>query len=380
MILNNVEEEYTFDEDEFFGLKLDKEDEANDTKKNNNSCDYKQIRSYYILEIILGLLNKGRILDLMKYNKNLKNKYNESDIFTKEDYLKYCSPIKIKIIPHKKSKEGKFINISEKDKKYFHIFFNGINKEINNIYLNNNHNVNSIIVFIDKEISSFKGLFESCRVIKSLEFIDFERINITDMSKMFKFCFDLKHLNFNKFNSSNTTDMSNMFNSCHNLTKLDLSNFDTKKVINMSGMFKDCTSLIELNLSNINTDKVTNMSGMFENCTSLIELDLSNISTDKVINMKDMFSRCLSLKEINLSKFNTKNVEDISGMFYECKNLENIDISHFNIDRLRSVYSLFCACSNLKKVKTPNFYSILFLPGLEDIYKGTRKTLEIIRK
>ena len=50
-----------------------------------------------------------------------------------KDYKKYYEEIEIEIIPAK-GKYGRFINIDENDKLYFHIYFNDNEKEIKNNY------------------------------------------------------------------------------------------------------------------------------------------------------------------------------------------------------------------------------------------------------
>ena len=53
-----------------------------------------------------------------------------------------------------------------------------------------------------------------------------------------------------------------MFYNCNSLKTLDLLNFNTQNVTNMSKMFYECKSLEAINLSNFNTQNVTNMSNM----------------------------------------------------------------------------------------------------------------------
>ena len=69
-----------------------------------------------------------------------------------------------------KGKNGKFININEEDKNYFHIYFNNNKKkEIKNTSLNINDNVSKISINIDYQIKSFSELFYNCKCIESIK-------------------------------------------------------------------------------------------------------------------------------------------------------------------------------------------------------------------
>ena len=69
---------------------------------------------------------------------------------------------------------GKFINIKEEDKKYFHIYFNdNKKKEIENTSLNKDDNVSKISIIIDYQIKSFSKLFFYCQCIESIKSFKF---------------------------------------------------------------------------------------------------------------------------------------------------------------------------------------------------------------
>ena len=81
-------------------------------------------------------------------------------------------------------KYGKFINISEEDEKYYHIYFNDNKEEIKRKNINKNDEVRKIKIIIDSEIKSFSKLFYGCKWIESINFKKFLRKNITNMSCM----------------------------------------------------------------------------------------------------------------------------------------------------------------------------------------------------
>ena len=91
-----------------------------------------ELRSDYFLRKLFDYLKKKKTLDIIKCNKTLQNRIN-IDI---NDYKEYCqlySSIEIELKP---SSHGKFINISDKDKEYFRIYFDNSNEEIKRNYLN----------------------------------------------------------------------------------------------------------------------------------------------------------------------------------------------------------------------------------------------------
>ena len=59
-------------------------------------------------------------------------------------------------------------------------------------------------------------------------------------------------------------DVSYMFNGCNNLESIDFGNFDNINVIDMRYMFAGCSKLETLNLSLFSTYKVKNMNSMFK--------------------------------------------------------------------------------------------------------------------
>ena len=229
-------------------------------------------------------------MKIIKYNNYIKKRLN-INFNNYKDFSEKFSSIELEIIPIQNKYED-FIKIEEKDKKYFHIYFNDNKEEIKKTYLNEEDKVSKINIIIDYQIKSFKGLFYDCEYIESINFNKFYRIDITDMSFMFFGCSSLKKLNLSNLNTNNVTDMRSMFYRCSKLKELNLSNFNTNNVTDMSSMFVLCSSLKKLNLSNFNTNNVTNMRYMFSDCSSLIELNLSNFNTNDETNMSFMFSGC----------------------------------------------------------------------------------------
>ena len=256
--------------------------------KNNNSIH--KVRSKYILAQMLDNLQQIKRLEIIRYNKNLRNKLK----IKINDYKKAYSKIEIEIIP-KENIYGRFIHIRKMKGEFnYHIYFNDSKEMIERKELNENDKVKKIKVVLNHKIKSLYELFINCRCIQKIKFIKFHRNNIKNMSYMFYGCSLLEELDISNINTSNVTNMKCMFYRCFSLKKLNLSNFNTNKVTDMSYMFNRCSSLEQLYISNFNTDYVVNMSHMFDGCSLLKELDISNFNTNNVVNMSHMFYGCSS--------------------------------------------------------------------------------------
>ena len=152
-------------------------------KKRNLNNNLNNVRSVYILQRIFDIIPKNKHFGIIRYNKKLQkrldlsiNDYKEcSELFTSIE-------IEIKIA---NNIYGKFINISESDKKYYHIYFDDKKEEIKRNTLYGNDKVNKIKIKIDYQVKSFKELFYECECVESIYFKKFYRNNIIDMSYMF---------------------------------------------------------------------------------------------------------------------------------------------------------------------------------------------------
>ena len=323
-------------------------------KSKKSECAFDNIKSDYFLQRIFDYLKRNKLLEIVKYNKKLQNKLNLNINSYKEFSLLYSSiEIEIKLDD---DTYGEFINISEEEKEYFHIYFNNSKEEINRNFSDENDEIEIIKIKIDYQIKSFGELFADCDFINSISFKKFYRNDITNMSSMFYGCESLKEIDISNFITDNVTDMSCMFSNCKSIKVLNLSNFNTDKVTNMRDIFYGCSSLNELNVSNFNTNKVKDMSGMFAGCASLKELNISNFNTNNVTDMAGMFRGCASLKELELSNFITNNVTDMCCMFAGCSSLRDLNISNFIINNKTDVTKMFDECSDelKKKIKMQN--------------------------
>ena len=96
--------------------------EENFGEKSNHIMD--NLKCDYFFQKLYDNMPKKKKLEIFKYNKKIQNGLNLSV----KDYKEYSETlIEIEII-HAKDKYGRFINIDENDKLYYHIYFND-NKE-----------------------------------------------------------------------------------------------------------------------------------------------------------------------------------------------------------------------------------------------------------
>jgi len=282
----------------------------NDIESNGNISN---IKSNYKLKQIFNHLTKKKSLEIIKYSKSLQKRFN-LNIKDYKEYREIFSSIEIEIITVK-NKYGKFIKILDKEKEYYHIYFNNKNEEIKRNYITKEDNVRKITIIMDYQVKSFRNLFYDCDCIESIDFKKCHRNNINDMSHMFANCGSLINVNILNLNTNNVTDMSSMFSNCSSLQELNISNFNTNNVIDMSLMFNRCTSLKKLNLSNFRTNKVTDMEAMFLDCSLLKELDISNFNFKNVLHIRSMFYNCSKdlLYKIMIQNKDIKN--DVYGIF-----------------------------------------------------------------
>ena len=142
--------------------------------ESTNSKDYiHNLKSTFILKKILEHLKKKITLAIIKINKDIQNRLNIS-INNYIQYSELFTPIEIEITPVENTK-GNFINFSDEDKEYFHIYFDDAKEEIKRNSLSEEDKIKKIKIIIDHEIKSFKKLFYYCKCIKSINFTKFHR-------------------------------------------------------------------------------------------------------------------------------------------------------------------------------------------------------------
>ena len=220
---------------------------------------------------------------------------------------------------------------------------------------NNLTEIKGIEYLNTENVTNMGFMFNSCKVLTSLNLSNFNTEKVTDMQGMFGECSDLTSLNITSFNTEKVTNMRQMFYNCSDLTSLNLSNFNTEKVMYMSNMFYNCNKLTSLDLTSFNTAEVTKMDNMFKSCTDLTSLDLSNFNTAKVTDMNYMFYNCNALTSLDITSFNTAEVTDMSNMFRLCNKLTSLDLSNFNTAKVENMGWMFKSCYALTSLDLSSF-------------------------
>ena len=143
---------------------ISKINEEKNQLKSAAGCE--NIKADYFLEKVFNNLKKGKTLNIVKYNKNIKRRIN-ININDYKEYSEKYSSIEIEIKPVS-NKYGKFINIGEKEKEeeeiYFHIYFNNNKEEIKRNYISKNEEIKIIRIKIDYQVKSFENLFNFLKI------------------------------------------------------------------------------------------------------------------------------------------------------------------------------------------------------------------------
>ena len=85
----------------------------------------KKVNSKYILQQIFDIQKQNKSLNIIRYNKKLKQMLK----INIKHYIKRYSIIEIEIIP-KENEYGNFINYDEKNESHYHIYFNDNKEEV----------------------------------------------------------------------------------------------------------------------------------------------------------------------------------------------------------------------------------------------------------
>ena len=141
-------------------------------EKNQIKSDakYENIKADYFLIKVFNNLEKKKTLNILKHNKNIKNRIN-ININDYKEYSEKYSTIEIEVKPN--NKFGNFIHLKNEDEKYYHIYFNNNEEEIKRNYINKDEDIKIIKIIIDYQVKSFEWLFYFCDCIESIYFKKF---------------------------------------------------------------------------------------------------------------------------------------------------------------------------------------------------------------
>jgi len=162
-------------------------------EKTESKNIFKNLKNDYFLQKLFNNLSIKKTLDIIKFNKNIKDRINIS-IKNYKEYSEIYSSIEIEIKPVDNFKYGNFITIfEENENNYYHIYFDDNKEEIKRNILYRHEQIKTIKIIIDYQVKSFKGLFQYCNCIEYIYFKKFNRNNINNMEYMFSGCSSLKN-------------------------------------------------------------------------------------------------------------------------------------------------------------------------------------------
>ena len=104
-----------------------KAEEQGQSKLIASNNQLKNVKSDYFVQKFFGYMPKRKSLETIRYNKSMQKRI-DININHYKAYYETKTSIELDIIPMKR-KYGKFINIKEGDKNYFHIYFNDNKKK-----------------------------------------------------------------------------------------------------------------------------------------------------------------------------------------------------------------------------------------------------------
>jgi len=211
-------------------------------------------------------------------------------------------------------------------------------------------------------VKSFKGMFEACTSLTSLDISGWNTSGAIDLSYFLKGNKKLTTINgLANINLTNAQDISGFFYDDIALTNIDISNWNVSNINNMTSLFEGCTNLVSTgNLANWDLSKATSLSSMFKSATNLT--DVGNIANWNITNVSDlssMFNKCdsLSLSFYNsLNNWNTSNVTNTSYMFSTINWPSDayLDLSNWNMTSLLTCSNMFLNNSSLGQLTSIN--------------------------
>ena len=102
-------------------------------KQFKESKYFENLKSNFILKKIIDIIKKNKSLEIIKYNKKIQKRLN-ININNYKEYSQLYSSIEIELKPTDNI-YGKFINIPDEEKEYYHIYFDNSIEEIKRNYL-----------------------------------------------------------------------------------------------------------------------------------------------------------------------------------------------------------------------------------------------------
>ena len=152
----------------------------------------KSVKSKYILKQIFENLKINKTLNIIRSSKYLLDKL-EKNINDYKNYFQIEIEIEIK-----ENESAEFINMLKNFESFYHFYLDNNTKEIKITDIPKDKKAKKIRIIIDYEVKLFNGLFKDCKNITKINFIKFNRKDITDLSYMFAYCESLEDINISE--------------------------------------------------------------------------------------------------------------------------------------------------------------------------------------
>jgi surface protein len=270
------------------------------------------------------------------------------------------------------------------------------------------------------EVTTMGGMFNNCRLLKTLGLSSFNTAKVTDMAQLFKDCSSLETICVSdRWTTANVTESDDMFWTCTSLvggqgTEYDANHTDktyahvdggtsnpgyltsdtmkstpqaiwcegnaTLYFINSAKVYaKDDTydghpvtlvwSGTDVTATPTDYSPGFNNDAVFEDCTRVV-FDESFASA-RPTSCYGWFDCCENLTAIEgLAYLNTSKVTTMGGMFYYCSSLETLDLSSFNTAKVTSMAEMFYNCSSLQTIFVSDSWTTANVTQSEDMFEG----------
>ena len=119
-------------------------------KQLRTSKDLNNLKSDYFLIKMFDLIKQNKALKIIKSNKKIQKRLN-INIKNYKECSQLYSPIELEL-KLEDNEYGKFINIPDEEKEFFHIYFNNSKKEIKRNYLKEKEKVKRIKIIINYQV------------------------------------------------------------------------------------------------------------------------------------------------------------------------------------------------------------------------------------
>lgn len=145
--------------------------------------------------------------------------------------------------------------------------------------------------FNTENVRTMNGMFSGDTKLREIDLSTFTNPHLEDLEMTFRYCTNLETVIFGiDFKTTMCVNFRGLFEGCNSLKTIDLSMFDTNLAKDLSYMFFACQSLETIDLKNFKTRHVESIERMFEDCQQLKKLDISNFEAGEYLSLNTEFS------------------------------------------------------------------------------------------